>query len=442
MKKFFSLMMIAAAFAFAACGTEGPNDDPIEKTQLETPVVTIAETEAYGFTAQWEAVAGAESYTVNMKGKNYSTTELSYTFENLNPGEYTVRVKAVGEGYEDSAFGSATATLTGATEVDWFTQTVSLPEADNAEEGIFRYNTIEFTWKGTGVADLRYNLYEAASIEGIDNATIQADLASLGTDSGAIIDEINGNGFEAQFNGLSAETEYALCVEVTNTDGIIFFTISKITTEGFETPAETLAFVGTWEVSCHQIYTIDSSGNGVASAKEEKFEITVEASASRPDEVYVYNYTMLGPDAWPAIGQVYGNQLYLMNGVMLDQNADEGYYYYWLSWYDFGDGKVSPSIDSLPFAVVAIAEDGNTATHYNTFELQDGNGNPVAVTCHAADIFGVADNGSIYFLGIQSFPAVYRTGQMEWVKKDASASAKSLGFQPAFNALKSDVVVK
>ena len=118
--------------------------------------------------------------------------------------------------------------------------------------------------------------------------------------------------------------------------------------------------------------------------------------------------------------------------------------YYWLGWYDFGDGEVSPSIQPIPFAVVEMGEEDNTtATYYNKFELYDENQNPVSVVCHAADIFGIGANDTLYFLGIESFPAHFRSGQMEWVKVDGAASAKALNAE-AFNptALQSNVVVR
>ena len=154
MKKFFSMMMIAAAaISFAACGdngeepTPGPGTGNGNGSKLETPVPEVAETE---FTIAWEAVANADSYTVNLKGKNYTTAETSYKFENMNAGEYTVRVKATGEGYKDSDFGQVVVTLTGATSVDWFESSVA-PAQENPEKGYGPYNAVAFTWKGTGV---------------------------------------------------------------------------------------------------------------------------------------------------------------------------------------------------------------------------------------------------------------------------------------------------
>ena len=425
MKKFFSLMMIAAAFAFVACG-DPVNDEPTGSSKLTTPVVTIVDVEAYGFTAQWEAVAGAESYTINMKGKNYTTEELSYKFEKLNPGEYQVRVKATGKGYEDSDFGSAVATLTGATEVEWFTQTVSLPETEIPEEGLFRYNSIDFTWKGTGITDLRYNLYVAADIEGIDAKDIQADLSSLGESTGAILDEVNGDGFHGQFGGvLDGGTEYALCVEVTNADGLEFFTISKISTESFDIPAETQAWIGTWNATTSKVLTLNDNGVGTLSDKTESFTFTVAASSQAPDMVIVDGLSVLG-EGNPTKGYVDGNTLTIVTNLSIGYNADQDIYYYWLPYIAL-DGELmglNMFESEVPAHVLTMAEDGTVVGETGKFSATDQNGSEVAVEVISSEVYGVNSQGQLFFF-IDAFPAVYRAGAMQ-VTKAANPTAKAL----------------
>ena len=169
MKKFFSMMLIAAAaLSFAACEPENPQDKPQDKpstgTKLETPAPTAEAGETY-IVVSWEAISGADSYTLNLKGKNYTTSETTYTFENLNKGDYTIRVKATGEGYKDSDFGTVTVTVTGATSVDWFTQTVTA----RAEEV-----AIDFTWIGEGVASLSYAIFTTESASQVEESTINS----------------------------------------------------------------------------------------------------------------------------------------------------------------------------------------------------------------------------------------------------------------------------
>ena len=425
MKKFFSLMMIAAAFAFVACG-DPVNDEPTDSSKLTTPVVTIVDVEAYGFTAQWEAVAGAESYTVNLKGKNYTTEELSYKFEKLNPGEYQVRVKATGKGYEDSDFGSAIATLTGATEVEWFTQTVSLPETEDPENGIFRYNSIDFVWKGTGITDLRYSLYVAADIEGVDTKDIQADLTSLGDSTGAILDEVNGDGFHGQFGGvLNGGTEYALCVEVTNAEGLEFFTISKISTESFDIPAETQAWIGTWNATTSKVISINDSGVGTLSDKTDSFTFTVAASSQAPNMVVIDGLSVSG-EGNPTMGYVDGNTLTIMTNLSIGYDADQDIYYYWLPYIAIDGELMGLNLFSseVPAHVLTMAEDGTVVGETGKFPVQFEDGTEAEAEVVSSEVYGVNSQGQLFFF-IEAFPAVYRAGAMQ-VTKAANPTAKAL----------------
>ena len=87
MKKFFSMMaVLTAMFAFVACteGTDNPNNgggkDNPKGEKLATPELSETHTQT-SFTISWNAVSGAEAYMVSFDGKNYTTAELSYTFE-------------------------------------------------------------------------------------------------------------------------------------------------------------------------------------------------------------------------------------------------------------------------------------------------------------------------------------------------------------------------
>ena len=211
MKKFFSMMLIAAAaLSFAACdgflGEDKPQggDEPTpgQGTKLETPAPKAEAGDTF-INVTWEAITGADSYTLNLKGKNYTTAETSYKFENLNAGEYTVRVKATGEGYKDSDFGTVTVTLTGATEVDWFTATAQ-PAEVNEEEGIGPYNAIDFVWKGTNLSALAYGLYYADQLLGVSDADIKKALTDLDAETLAVVN--SEEGFSGVFGPIDGGT--------------------------------------------------------------------------------------------------------------------------------------------------------------------------------------------------------------------------------------------
>lgn len=421
MKKFFSMMMIAAAaISFAACGEDTP-DGPVNPTpngsKLETPAPEATEVAETEFTIAWEAVANADSYTVNLKGKNYTTAETSYKFENMNAGEYTVRVKATGEGYKDSDFGQVVVTLTGATSVTWFESSVA-PAEENPEKGYGPYNAVAFTWKGTGVKSLSYGLYISENLMSVDDETIKDALTAIGAEDLAVVN--SAEGLSAVIGPISGGTTYTMCLLAVNEAGIEFFSKEEVTTETAEASAEALAWAGTWTVTSTQKYSIDQNGDGTVVDGAETFTVNITTSPNDPDEVVIDGWSVLG-EGFTTYGSVEGDTLYILNGTYLGQGQDQNgqpFDYYWVGWYDFG-----LSIDGYPSNIATL--DGETATSTNAMTFYDENNNEVPVVCFASDVFGVTETGGLLFF-VESFPGVYRTGDMTWTKSTAAAQATSI----------------
>lgn len=438
MKKFFSMMMIAAAaISFAACGEDTP-DGPVNPTpngsKLETPTPEATEVAETEFTIAWEAVANADSYTVNLKGKNYTTAETSYKFENMNAGEYTVRVKATGEGYKDSDFGQVVVTLTGATSVTWFESSVA-PAEENPEKGYGPYNAVAFTWKGTGVKSLSYGLYISENLMSVDDETIKDALTAIGAEDLAVVN--SAEGLSAVIGPISGGTTYTMCLLVTNESGIEFFSKEEVTTETAEASDAAKAWAGTWTVNSTKKYSIDQNGDGTVVDGAETFTVNITTSPNDPDEVVIDGWSVLG-EGFTTYGSVEGDTLYILNGTYLGQGQDQNgqpFGYYWVGWYDFG-----LSIDGYPSNIATL--DGQTATSTNAMTFYDENNNEVPVVCFASDVFGVTETGGLLFF-VESFPGVYRTGDMTWTKSTAAAQATSIdALNLNHKALQSSVVLR
>ena len=437
MKKFFSMMMIAAAaISFAACGEDTP-DGPVNPTpngsKLETPAPEATEVAETSFTIAWEAVANADSYTVNLKGKNYTTAETSYKFENMNAGEYTVRVKATGEGYKDSDFGQVVVTLTGATSVDWFQSSVA-PAEENPEKGYGPYNAVAFTWKGTGVKSLSYGLYVSEGLMGVGDDTIKDALTAIGAEDLAVVN--SAEGLSAVIGPISGGTTYTLCLLVTNESGIEFFSKEEVTTETAEASAEAMAWAGTWTVNSTQKYSIDQNGEGTVIDGADTFTVNITTSPNDPDEVVIDGWSVLG-EGFTTYGSVEGDTLYILNGTYLGEGQDQNgqpFGYYWVGWYDFG-----LSIDGYPSNIATL--DGETATSTNAMTFYDENNNEVPVVCFASDVFGVTETGGLLFF-VEAFPGVYRTGDMTWTKSAAAQATSIDALNLNHKAIMSSVVLR
>ena len=433
MKKFFSMMMIAAAvFAFAACSNDEP--DPQgggnKGGKLATPELSETHTET-SITVSWGAVENAEAYRVNLKGKNYTTEELSYTFENLNAGTYDIRVMATAEGYTDSEMAKISVTITGATSVDWFTQTLSLPEVDetvdygNGQVMVYQpYNGVKALWKGTDVADIKYGLFATEGLDGVSDAQIKGNLNTFDNITGALELINSADGLEIIYGGCSANTSYTAYVWVKNVAGQEFLTSNEITTSDFEVPAETQAWIGTWNAKTSQAISIDNTGAGTLSAKDETFTLTIAASATAPDMVVIDGLSVLG-EGNPTVGYVVEDTLTIVTNFSIGADAD-GITYMWLPFVAV-DGELLGLNDfggEVPAHTLTMAEDGTVTGETGKFgvKFEDGTEAEAEVVC--TELYGVSQQGQLYFF-IEAFPAVYRAGAME-VTKAATPTAKVL----------------
>lgn len=374
MKKIFSLMaVLTAMFAFVACEPVNPTPDgPVQGGKLATPELSETHTET-SFTISWNAVSGAEAYMVNFGGKNYTTAELSYTFENLNAGEYTVRVKATGKGYDDSDNAKITVTLTGLTEVNWFTQEVFL--AESAEEGITKFNSVWFTWQGEGVADVQYGLFETESLAGVADADIKGAMNGFDYQTlEKVLTSVNSaEGFTNVFGpGLDGSTSYTLCTLVKNAEGLEFMAKNEITTEEAQQIEAVKRWVGTYSAQTNQM--VDVAAETIAPVeKVTNFTFTVEATPGTADEVMVYGLSELSSDL-PAIG-------YAMTYEGLDYlcvyageavaDLGEGWYAVWFPFCSKGNGYtfVSGNFEAYFFAMDA---QGNIEYIAGGGQLNDG----------------------------------------------------------------------
>ena len=417
MKKFFSMMLIAAAaLSFAACEPENSQDKPSTGTKLEAPAPTAEAGETY-IVVSWEAISGADSYTLNLKGKNYTTSETTYTFENLNKGDYTIRVKATGEGYKDSDFGTVTVTVTGATSVDWFTQTATA----RAEEV-----AIDFTWIGEGVASLSYAIFTTESASQVDESTIIANLDDLNAEGLAAVN--SAEGLTAYFDqGLYGSTSYTLFAYVTNEAGISFLAKNEVVTCEAKVSDEAAAWLGNWAAYTEQIAAYDSNA-GTFNISNQRNDIAMEIvmQEGTTHDVIVYGLSKIGHDI-PAFGTVAlaedgTNVLYIWSFQNLG-DAGNGYYAYWISYCSLADGGYTFVTGEFPAWMLCMDAAGNVTCEMYTGELSNG----AIFTAQATEVFALnPETGQLSFMSLdeQGTPNnVLNYGPMKGIEKAAAAQS-------------------
>ena len=421
MKKFFAMMMIAAAALFAACGEtpetpEQPGGGNNTSKKLETPAPTAEAGETY-IVVSWEAISGADSYTLNLKGKNYTTSETTYTFENLNKGDYTIRVKATGEGYKDSDFGTVTVTVTGATSVDWFTQTVTA----RAEEV-----AIDFTWIGEGVASLSYAIFTTESASQVEESTIIAYLEDLDAEGLAAVN--SAEGLTAYFDqGLYGSTSYTLFAYVTNEAGISFLAKNEVVTCEAKVSDEAAAWLGNWAAYTEQIAAYDSNaGTFNISDQRNDIAMTIVMQEGTTHDVIVYGLSKIGHDI-PAFGTVAlaedgTNVLYIWSFQNLG-DVGNGYYAYWISYCSLADGGYTFVTGEFPAWMLCMDAAGNVTCEMYTGELSNG----AIFTAQATEVFALnPETGQLGFMSLdeQGTPNnVLNYGPMKGIEKAAAAQS-------------------
>lgn len=326
MKKFFSMMVaFAAMFTFAACGgddadNQGNNPTPGTKTQLAQPVVTVTETGEDYFTISWEPVANATEYLIYLDKNNQpKTTETTYTFTDLNAGTYKPRVKAFGgDKYKDSEYSAVIPIeIKGASSVNWFTQTVYLPEdsAELAAKGINSSNTIAFNWKGDGVEALSYMyFFDDADFAKMTDDQIVAEMYALDAETLAYVN--TAEGIDLQFSDMAGDTEYVICAYVVKGDKV-FLDKQSVKTNPTELTLGTQAWLGSWDASTSRIVEWNEEGFFFSDQTTE-FTLTVEPyNEWYSNYVWVDGFSALG-EGIPAFGVISHEKV-----VNADKTGDE-----------------------------------------------------------------------------------------------------------------------
>ncbi|MBR2367947.1 MAG: hypothetical protein IKA81_05000 [Alistipes sp.] len=426
MKKFLSMLVaFATVFTFVAC--DNGQEQPIEPAgKLATPTVEVVETTETGFTIQWGAIENADSYSVILKGDIINVEETSYSFEGLNAGDYTVRVKAVaaeGSGYEDSEYATAVATVSGLTSADWFTQTLFTSTSE--EDGYYPSNSLFFTWKGVGITSIEYGIWDKAQLEGATVADIRANLANFGQDEADVLAEINSEeGATYVFDGLTGGTTYVMYALVTNEQGLEYLASSECTTEIAEGSENAKKWLGNWEMTSHEsIYFGEENGKPKVSFndKEEKFNVTIVADTTDPNMVVIDGFSALG-EGYPACGMVdpETGDMSVMAGISLGYDQEAACYYVWLAYFMIGDtGEGQFFSDFLPIYTFKMDDAGNITCELCEAEAEYNDGTKVPIYAVHTDIYGLNESGNVYF-----FQDEYRSGMFDMVKVESAPTAK------------------
>ncbi len=413
MKKFYFLTLAAlvALFSFTSCSdNDDENENPAEKSALAAPSLQVVDVTVEGFTVVWEAVANAANYTYEINGESHSTVNTQVQFFDLNPGNYTVRVKANpatdSKKYKSSAWASITATIEEPEaeegECDWFTQSLYLNVYP--EQNLDTTNSLFFTYKGTGVVALKMGIWPSDVVANETNETCLQYMQDM--DAADVADINTAEGVTYFMGGLAPSTAYTLISWAKNEIGQTVFLRSHCTTEAAEENPLRDPWIGTWNARTTETLTWDvPAGSQKASFSfgtgTTDFQLTIEGDTVYPDQVLIYGLSSAIADA-PAIGLINeeGN-LEIHSGIPLSEADEDGYTPMWLVLCE-KDGTNNFFIDEIPVYTFSLSGDQATSTVFSDS----------GYTARHMEIYAINQESSEMSFYAQDLPVTYKAGNI------------------------------
>lgn len=441
MKKiFFSVMAIVALAFTTSCDKTGKDaPEPVDPVALATPVLTVSNQVEDGFTVSWNAVENAAGYTYHM-GQETVITETSVTFSDLDPGSYTVRVKANAPAdskeFTDSPFADVTVTLEAPAPEVSFTQELYTTD-DYAAEGLTSANSLFFTWAGEAVSAVEYLLLSEEEGGGMDIEEAYDTYEFNYVDQANIIDGINAGGVELYFQNLSPATKYylyAIAYDAT-LDNAVFDVDNCTTSEMEENPARD-AWLGEWTLTADQalIWEVGADGNLAPRFEDREWtlDLTVEADPTYPNQVYIYGLTRSNMSDAPALAVIDENgDMAIYNQVAVGSADADGYTPTWLSYCSYGESGYTFVTGQFPAYTFAMDGDFADGTAYSG-ELSSGENFAVL----SLELYAMSSGIAFY---VDDFPFECMAGHWS-LARTASAPAQKTCASVKTIAEKQDVV--
>ena len=164
----------------------------LPKAKLETPQNLNATVSDSTINVTWSAVANATGYEVSFNGETNTTTETSYSFADVEPGDYTIEVVAKADNFDTSAVASVNVTVKAPAAA-----ALSFGEAYVDPDNASYANEFDqyIIFNGGDLGKLFLNLYDAdVEILTVDGALKARDyILTLDNRLGVYGGEYNGN---------------------------------------------------------------------------------------------------------------------------------------------------------------------------------------------------------------------------------------------------------
>lgn len=387
---------------------------------LETPELSITGQTENSMVVSWKAVQNADRYLYVLNdGEEAETDKLFAAFAKLEPGHYTVKVKAVSDDadlYSDSEWGEISATI-------------SLGEVVLKVE----LSLDKLQPQNVVFANIHTEKCEALYVGALDSGISEEDAIAILTSGGyslgipevAVANTIQG--YDKEIRGLMPDTEYAICVYARYENGSTAFFSGNITTAAVpEMDPALAAWMGTYTVTSTDVIRFKGAEGATSgmptsyssSSEPMTFEITIKEYAKDTKYVEIVDWCQIQYLApWPMLAQLTedGGLALLTAGV--GYGTIDGYSAQCAAFLLLENGEIAP-VTNLPYSFV-FYNDGTTIKS----RAVTGTANNQPFTAYATDVIGIdALYGSMYFYEL---PKDLPAGEFTLVKTGNAPSAAS-----------------
>lgn len=427
--KLFTLLCTGLlAFALTSCDNKDEgNETPASK--LAAPVLNVTEQLSDGFTVSWQAVEHAAGYSYvfgNEAEKSTNTTSVS--FSGLEPGTYTVKVKATAGSAEwsDSNYASISATIEEGTTppTGEITFTFDITDITASSAVITCTPSVnDQTYFFDCMEKSQYDQIHTS--DEVFTAALLESLEAMGAEYNMsleqVLSQLLSTGVDVwDPNGLTSSTEYVAYAFGLNTDGTVTSTVStkSFTTKEATGGSDTGSWLGEWDATSTGSLRWYTEGQYLNVAYEENRPMDLHFTITEEQGLTVlYGWSQVD-SSLPALCEVNANgDLEVYAGVTVG-SASGGYTPTWSGYSIVNGSDYSLITGTYPAYTFSMNGDQATCKRYEG-ELSGGG----TFETISLEIYALSDTQ--YAIYGSSFPVYHVAGDVTMTKAAGSSAMKA-----------------
>ena len=426
--KLFTLLCTGLlAFALTSCDKNEDNDTPSSK--LATPVLNITEQLSDGFTVSWQAVENASGYSYVFGSEaEKSTTATSVSFTDLEPGTYTVKVKATAGSAEwsDSDYASISATIEEGTTPPTGEMTFTFDITDITATSAVITCTPSVNDQTYFFDCMEKSLYDQIhTSDEVFTAALLESLKDMGAEYGMTLEQVLSQLLSTGVdvwdpNGLKSSTEHVAYAFGLNTDGTVTTAIAtkSFTTKEAAGGSDTGSWLGEWDATSTGSLRWYTEGQYLNVAYEENRPMDLHFTITEEQGLTVlYGWSQVD-SSLPALCEINANgDLEVYAGVAVG-SENQGYTPTWSAYCLINGSDYSLVTGSYPAYTFRMNGDQVTCQRY-TGELSDGG----TFQALSLEVYGLSDTQFAVYG--ETFPVYFVAGDITMTRAAGTGSMKA-----------------